>query len=1128
MTLSQSNPRAKRRWTLLIIAVTALVMALATSTLAVHDVAEFELDKNATNDANVTALASLAANVSGVASATSIRVCQTGVAPATPFTILVEAERMSVTANAAANFGGNCAGAKRSYTVTRGLDGTVRAAHQASGVTGLVSLIQSATKAGPDWNQVFAAVQADPETNCSALGLVECSYVHDGIGPSTFIGGASKDHLPIVGWQHTSGASPDKAEILNAYAAKAVDDESGDQLLYFGMDRYAVDGSTDIGFWFFRGTVVANADGTFTGEHQGTLNSSPADNDILALATFTQGGAATNIRVFRWVGSGGNESGTVSGPDADAGDCIQDPPLTDDDLCGTVNNTTIEVPWAYQFKGAATGGWVPAGGMFEGGINLTALGLEGCFSSFLAETRSSPEITAILKDFTLGAFESCETDLVTTPADGEGAALEDTNENDLPDIEIGTGSAGVDVQDNYALDVKGITSWSGTLNTYLCGPIADPALCETGGVLVDSQAIDQDTEAPFTSDSANITEAGRYCWRGFFDSATEGVPDATDASAGECFEVLPVQPEISTVATAAAEIGGAIDDTATLSGTAYQPGTDGAGDENGDYTSINATMDSPASGTITFSAYSDDACTAPAVYSSDVTVSGDSEEGVTEYVASAGTGGAFEPSGTGFYYWIASYDGDEPNTLPDSGACGDANETSEVVDAYIVLDPLEATNESGDEHTITATVTQITGSGESAAPDGTLVEFSLLNNDALATFTLDENDQPIDSCTTTGGECSVTIVNGATGSVDIHAETTFLVSGVSLTRETDGVGNNSADANKIFVDASIAVSPESDTNNIDNEHVFTIVVTISPEGADVTDLVITPTLTPDADEYADTCAVEDVVVDGDTYTCTVTINHGSAETFTLNASVSMKIEGLEVVRDTDPATTEVGAGPDGSGPATKEFVDGSLAWVKHDQDGELLGGATFEVCQTHWLDTTGTEDVLVEFLDENDESAPVCASVVDDDGSDEAYAGLDEDPDAGEFLVSNLSLGTWTIRETAAPEGYSFDDEYTQTVQLTIASPDGSAALPFVNERLFKLIVITCNESTGELVVSSVTLNGEGKDTIGDVPAAWNALSEGDICGVTEGAVYGELDAGTYDPSVVIPKGPAGLGVTIE
>ncbi len=30
----------------------------------------------------------------------------------------------------------------------------------------------------------------------------------------------------------------------------------------------------------------------------------------------------------------------------------------------------------------------------EGGVDLTGLGLEGCFSSFLAETRSSPAIGA--------------------------------------------------------------------------------------------------------------------------------------------------------------------------------------------------------------------------------------------------------------------------------------------------------------------------------------------------------------------------------------------------------------------------------------------------------------------------------------------------------------------------------------------------------------------------------------------------------------------------------------------------------------------------------------------------------------------------------------------------------------
>ena len=64
------------------------------------------------------------------------------------------------------------------------------------------------------------------------------------------------------------------------------------------------------------------------------------------------------------------------------------------------------MPWDYLFKGESIGGWIPLGGFFEGGIDLTANEIEGCFSTFLAETRSSPEM-AVLLDFALGSFESC-------------------------------------------------------------------------------------------------------------------------------------------------------------------------------------------------------------------------------------------------------------------------------------------------------------------------------------------------------------------------------------------------------------------------------------------------------------------------------------------------------------------------------------------------------------------------------------------------------------------------------------------------------------------------------------------------------------------------------------------------
>lgn len=1157
MTLTRSNPRARSRWLLLVVGVAALVAAISASALAALDPSKFELDKNASNDLTVTAHGELGANTT--AGAAVVGICQAAATDlATPFTILIEAERMTVTGIAAGTFGGNCAN-KRDYTVTRGAGGTIATAHAKGTPQGMVSLlVDAAGQAGPDWDQVYASVTADSnntgdDDKCVALGLVECAYINDGIGPSIFIGGATKDHLPVSGWSHTTGGSPDKGEILNAYAAKALG-SSGQELLYFGMDRWAVDGSTDIGFWFFRSPVVACPDPNNVTACAGVPNGSFVGNqtigDILVLGTFTQGGATSNIRVFQWVGTGGNESGTIQGPDGTFGDCV--PSGTSSNGCATVNDTTIEAPWSanYTFKGSAKSGWIPLGGFFEGGIDLTALNLAGCFSSFLAETRSSPEITAVLKDFALGQFESCGSTLTTSPGNGaagadnvllvDGPDAEDT----LPEISIGTGS--VQVRDRASLTVTGISSWSGTLDFWLC-KVDAPALCDgtppsTGNVgtkIGSSIAVSQASTIPVVSDPATVTSVGRYCWRGVFTSATTGVPNQTDATSGECFEVTPVTPTIATNATAAVEIGSALDDTATLTGTATKP-TDpiinpGAG-----------VVGAPAGGTLTFKLYGpsatpsciDEGTGANLIATRVVSVSGNRDGTGTPpsvYRASTGTGtGSLTPSAAGTYYWVASYSGDNPNTNPRSGACGDANETSVVVDAYITLSPLEATNdlgaEGGDLHDITATVKQDTGTGLFVdAPDGTTVTFSLLNNDGVAEFLLDAEDNPITTCTTTDGQCVISIKGLQPGGVDIHATTTFTVTGtsVSVTRSTDGIGNNSGDANKIFVDASIAISPLEDENNIESEHVFIITVKTFPASATVTGLTVTPVLTSDADAddddageadyYSSTC--DEPITVGNVSTCTVTINNDSAEIFTLNASMSATIEGLAVSRSTAAGEN---AGPDGSGPATKEFVDGSLAWIKHDQDGNLLAGATFEVCQTEYLDTSGETDVLVAV-----EPAD-CVIVVDDDGSDVDYAGLDEDPEGGKFLLTNLSLGTWTIRETAAPEGYAFDDELTQTVYLTLEDTTGNAATAFVNERLFKLIVITCNESTNQLVVSLVDLDGETLETFGAVPGSWGELSEEAICGLTDeenapAAVFGGLDAGIYEPTVTIPKPPAGI-----
>lgn len=653
-----------------ILTLIAGVLVSSSSALAVHDDNLFELDKNASNNTNVTQIGDLGSNVT--VGATALPVCQTETPPATPFTVLVEAELMTVTAIADGNFGGNCGGLKKSYTVTRGVASTTATAHAKGNPQGAISLVTSATKAGPDWDQVFAQVQGDPNTKCVSLGLVECTYIHDDIGPTIFTGGSTKDHLPVSGWLHKSGESPDKGEILNAYAAKGI--AGSNQILYFGMDRYAVDGSTDIGFWFFKDQVVACPDLTAgdacDGVPDGSFVGNQSIGDLLILGTFTQGGATSNIRVFQWVGSGGNESDTIQGPSAAFGDCV--PGQSGDNGCATVNDTSIVAPWGanYIFKGSAKSGWIPEGGFFEGGIDLTASGLEGCFSTFLAETRSSPEITAVLKDFALGSFEACGSTLTTTPGDGTtaGTALTDSNANSLPDISIGTGT--VAVKDRASLAVTGISTWTGTMSFFLCGPITT-GTCTTGGVQIGSaQTVNQSTTQPILSAAANLTSVGRYCWRGFFDSGTQGVPDATDAGPGECFEVLPVTPALDTQAVASpVDFGQAVQDNATLSGTATQPGTNGP---NTTYPTINATNGAAAGGKITFTLLKSD-CTTLATGTGtnpqDVTVSGDNTYGPV----------SFTPDAPGTYHWKAQYvpaTGD-PNNIGSThnATCADSDET---------------------------------------------------------------------------------------------------------------------------------------------------------------------------------------------------------------------------------------------------------------------------------------------------------------------------------------------------------------------------------------------------------------------------------------------------------------------
>src|SRR5262249_25958568 len=112
------------------------------------------------------------------------------------------------------------------------------------------------------------------------------------------------------------------------------------------------------------------------------------------------------IQVFRWTGD-------------DATGSLVQVATPDKTTFAIVNTGSIAVPWSYTDKSHRTS---PAAGEFlEEGVDLTALGLGGCFSNFLAETRSSTAPTATLSDFVIGKFNTCRLDLpntATVQADG--------------------------------------------------------------------------------------------------------------------------------------------------------------------------------------------------------------------------------------------------------------------------------------------------------------------------------------------------------------------------------------------------------------------------------------------------------------------------------------------------------------------------------------------------------------------------------------------------------------------------------------------------------------------------------------------------------------------------------------
>ena len=485
---------------------------------------------------------------------------------------------------------------------------------------------------------------------------------------STFATG-SKDTLPITpGWQcNFDNNVNSKIDIMNSYAVGYEDPVTEDEILYFALERNANTGTANVGFWFLQDDDVdcSSSGGAvaFSGDH--------VDGDLLVVTEYTNGGVINTILVYEWEGgaNGSLNPDPVAGGAGAGVDCST--AAGGDTVCGEVNTATVTTPWLTSNKQDGTGHSLRISEFFEAGLNLTDSNLGGrCFNTFIATTRSSTSLTATIFDFSRGVLGQCTSTTTTTPKMADGT----TNITSEPIPATGQ----LVVKDSAAIVVNGADTFDATVTFYLCteeelvdsnGDPDPDGTCASGGTQIGT-AKAVTSSSTIVSDGAGLTSAERYCWRAEFSGDADlGVPPSSDSSSGECFEVTPITPTLTTLASADITLGDLINDTISLTGTADTPGTNGISADG----TIDATDRSPAGGTITFTAYGPDDCTTVA-HSGTIAVSGDN----TAY-GGAGSATEFEPLAPGDYTYVASYDGDSPNTngVADT-ACPDPSGDEEV------------------------------------------------------------------------------------------------------------------------------------------------------------------------------------------------------------------------------------------------------------------------------------------------------------------------------------------------------------------------------------------------------------------------------------------------------------------
>src|SRR5262245_7689892 len=257
------------------------------------------------------------------------------------------------------------------------------------------------------------------------------------------------------------------------------------------------------------------------------------------------------------------------------------------------------------------------------------------------------------------------------------------------------------------------------------------------------------------------------------------------------------------------------------------------------------------------------------------------------------------------------------NTAVNTAAGGSGNANKVWVDANIQISPATDTNAVNTNHVLTITVNALNGTSD-AGPH-------------TATATIESGPGSFigsNSCTYTGGgataSCTVTITSAATGRTVLSATSDIPVNGQTITRTRRSAdltaAGGSGNANKVWVNANIQISPATATNPIGTNHVLTITVnalngTIDAGPHTATDSIVSG---PGSFVGSSTCTYTGGAA---TASCTVTITSRATVITVLQATSNIPVNGVTIPRTTGTLPNTL---PVWSGNANKVWVNANI------------------------------------------------------------------------------------------------------------------------------------------------------------------------------------------------------------